>query len=142
MNATEFAPEPPAALPARRTRSKKNTNPRASPTPSSHVVTFPKPELELPGPRSGISDKTKVIVAHIDVGYGNTVYIRGEGGSLSWDVGVPMINADADRWVWSFHADEAPREYKFLRNDRDWEIGENHALTGCDVTATSPKFPD
>jgi hypothetical protein len=99
------------------------------------------PEQERPGPGSCISDRTMVIVAKINVGWGNTVYIRGEGGHLSWDVGVPMISSGDDRWVWSFHADEAPRQFKFLRNDRDWALGENQVVSGSDITVCAPVFP-
>lgn len=91
--------------------------------------------------RNMISDRTKIIVAKINVGWGNSIYIRGEGGCLNWDMGVPMICSGEDRWVWCCHEDEAPHMFKFLRNDQDWALGENQVMSGADITVCNPVFP-
>jgi len=122
-------PTPPAAPVPRQLRPTKRASlPRAT-------------VLEAPGAGSAISDRTKLIVARVNVGWGNTVYLRGEGGCLTWDQGVPMICSGDDRWVWACHADEAPRQFKFLRNDLDWALGENEIMTGTDIMVCSPTFP-
>src|SRR5580698_9592233 len=52
--------------------------------------------------------KRIVIVAHVNVGWGNAIYVRGDGGGLSWDVGVPMVCVADDQWVWSYLENQAP----------------------------------
>jgi len=121
--------------PVRRPRQKKTAAPLPSPMPA-------KPEQETPGASSAIPDQSKIIIARVDVGWGNSVYIRDEGGCLNWEVGVPMICSGEDRWVWNCHADQAPRQFKFLRNDRDLELGDNEVMSGADITGCSPKFPE
>jgi hypothetical protein len=88
------------------------------------------------------SDRTKTIIAHINVGWGNSVYLRGEGGGLKWDIGVPMLCIGEDRWVWSCHADEAPKQFKFLRDDRDWAVGENELMPEAEIAVYNPVFPE
>jgi hypothetical protein len=100
------------------------------------------PSMKKPGTGSAISDRTKIIVAKVNVGWGNSVYLRGEGGCLNWDMGVPMICSGDDRWVWCCHEDECPRQFKFLRNDLDWAIGDNEVMSGAEITVCNPKFPE
>jgi hypothetical protein len=85
--------------------------------------------------------KRIIIIAHVDLGWGNAIYVRGDGGGLSWDVGVPMVCVADDKWVWSYSENQAPREFKFLRNDRDWALGENHVILHEEVLGFAPKFP-
>jgi hypothetical protein len=47
---------------------------------------------------------TKVI-AKIDAGFGNQVYIRGNSTGLTWDSGILMKNVGADEWVWESKVD-------------------------------------
>ncbi len=92
------------------------------------------PDSGIPGPSSAVSDQTKTIIARINVGWGNSVYLRGEGGGLSWDAGVPMFCAGDDRWVWCCRTDQAPKQFKFLRNDENWALGDNEIMSGADIT--------
>src|SRR6476659_4110224 len=53
---------------------------------------------------SAVSDRNAesptVIEARFDAGFGNGLFIRGEGADLSWDKGQPMVNVDQDVWRW------------------------------------------
>ncbi|MGA2052250.1 MAG: hypothetical protein ABSH19_02945, partial [Opitutales bacterium] len=59
----------------------------------------PAPKLHAPGP-TALAQKTldyfhprrkqHHIVALVDVGWGNSIYVRGGSGGLSWDLGIPM----------------------------------------------------
>ncbi len=137
MNVLDPPPRPVASV-ARQNNRRKSTPPlpTAKPAPLSADVSE-----DQPGPGSGVSDKTQAIIARIDVGWGNTLYLRGTGGDLSWDVGVPMVCSGDDRWVWSCHADHAPKEFKFLINDQIWCLGENCVMAGADITVCNPVFP-
>ena len=69
---------------------------------------------------------TTAILARIDVGFGNLLYIRGEGPRLSWDRGVPMECASSDTWTWSTTAAPKPFAYKVVINDEQWSVGDDY----------------
>jgi hypothetical protein len=80
------------------------------------------------------------IMARVDVGFGNALYLRGEGAGLTWDAGVPMQCIEDD--LWRLVLGESARGYvfKFLVNDLTWSIGpDNTAANGASVTLT-PEF--
>lgn len=116
---------------------------RNNPPQSAAPFQAPKPAVMEPPPAVDYytADKTHAIVARVDVGWGNTLYIRGEGGCLSWDIGLPMICSGDDRWVWSCRAEQTPRQFKFLINDEIWATGDNLEMSGADITVCSPRFP-
>jgi len=132
MNATDLTPSATIPPPRSPHRPKKTAAPMPLPA---------MPEMGKPGDSSKVSDQTRTIIAQVDVGWGNSVYMRGEGGGLSWGAGVPMFCAGDDRWVWCCHADQAPKQFKFLRNDQDWALGENEVMSGAEIIVCSPKFP-
>jgi hypothetical protein len=69
-----------------------------------------------------------VIEAKIDVGFGNHLYIRGEGGGLSWNQGERLSCFDSDTWCWVGSATESVT-FKLLLNDHLWCEGSD--LTAC-----------
>lgn len=84
---------------------------------------------------------TTTIIAKVDVGWGNSVYIRGIGGGLSWDVGVLMDNHRKDEWSWSCPASDGPITFKFVRNDAHWALGPDHIAVPGETSVTVPQFP-
>ena len=75
------------------------------------------------------------ITAQVDVGFGNTLYIRGAGGGLSWTVGVPMTCVAADLWRISLDAARQDIAFKVLVNDVSWSAGADYsAVSGANVT--------
>lgn len=82
--------------------------------------------------------KTRVIV-NVDLGFGNQLFIRGQGAELSWDQGLMLKNEAADRWVWdSPSCDDI--EFKLLINDQTWEYGNNHLQTAHTTATYEPQF--
>jgi len=80
------------------------------------------------------------ISAKIDVGYGNTLFIRGEGAGLSWERGIAMECVKDD--LWRIVLAESARAYTFklLINDATWSAGPDFtAACGTSVTLT-PEF--
>lgn len=85
------------------------------------------------------SAKTQV-VAKVDIGWGNSLYVRGSGGGLSWDKGLVLKNNGADEWSIALSAAKGKIELKFLINDECWAAGENHVVTAGDKLVTTPHF--
>ena len=64
------------------------------------------------------------IKAKIDVGFGNNLFVRGQGAGLSWERGVPLTCVDGQTWQWSGKADDR-LTFKLLLNDSVWAKGED-----------------
>ena len=82
---------------------------------------------------------TKIIV-HCDVGYKNSLFIRGQGGTLSWDKGIELKNLGPDQWVWETRSKSADCEFKLLFNDKLYEEGENHQVSCGSSCEIAPHF--
>lgn len=74
---------------------------------------------------NGHASKPTTIIVRCDAGYGNQLFLRGQGPGLSWDQGVAMRNISADEWVWTAPAANRTIELKVLLNDNHWSAGEN-----------------
>ena len=80
------------------------------------------------------------IAARVDVGFGNNLYIRGEGAGLSWDVGILMRNLSPYEWAWESKYSDEPIEYKLLINDELWANGGNQFAQPDETAITAPTF--
>ena len=80
------------------------------------------------------------MVAHVDVGYGNTLYIRGEGANLSWQKGIPLKNLSATEWAFETSKATGDIHFKFLINDQVWAEGENLSIKAGSKSVSSPYF--
>lgn len=81
------------------------------------------------------------VEATIDVGWGNTLFIRGEGAGLSWDKGTPMACVDASSWVWLTTAALTRVRFKLLINDELWAGGDDQTVEPGSRIAVEPAFP-
>lgn len=93
------------------------------------------------GNGNGNNNVTKV-VAHYDVGYGNSMSIRGDTSPLNWNSGIQMTNAGNDIWVWE--TTDIPKGQKFeckvLKNDSIWATNSNWWVYGGDTIDIYPNF--
>lgn len=89
--------------------------------------------------RQKTGTKSRIIVKY-DVGFENTIFIRGSGGSLSWHHGIPMKNIGADEWIWEIDEHFVILEFKVLINDEIYEIGENQLLREGETKTYNPIF--
>lgn len=80
------------------------------------------------------------VVANADTGFGNELYIRGNGGGLSWESGIPMTNTETDKWVWRTAALNDDLEFKLLINDVIWSQGENFLVVKGQKVTVDPTF--
>lgn len=91
---------------------------------------------------SSLVDRTDChIIALTNVGWGNTVYVRGEGAGLHWDSGTPLCCTGDNLWVFTHPAIDPPSAFKFLRNDTTWALGENHVASGQEISLHVTEFP-
>lgn len=114
----------PAAKPAAKV-AKKSLEPAAAvpavkPVPSKPVVTS--------------------ITANIDIGFGNALYVRGEGAGLSWDRGSLMNCVTDSQWQISLGESARPIVFKFLVNDLSWSAGEDYSVAAGGAVSVVPTF--
>jgi len=79
------------------------------------------------------------IEARIDVGFGNNLFVRGEGAGLSWDHGVPLACVNPDTWRWSTQAGN-PVKFKLLLNDAVWSHGDDLLAAPGQKVEVAPRF--
>lgn len=80
------------------------------------------------------------IVANVDVGYGNTLFLRGEGGGLSRQVGIAMNCDDANSWSWTGGSSDERITFKFLINDQVWSAGDDLTVEQGQTSTSTPEF--
>jgi hypothetical protein len=80
-----------------------------------------------------------VIEAKIDVGFGNQLFLRGQGSGLSWDRGIPLECVDSKTWRLTFPAEEKLL-FKLLLNDTVWAQGEDVVVTPGQRVEITPAF--
>lgn len=86
------------------------------------------------------SAKTSII-ANVDVGFGNSLFVRGEGApGLSWDQGTQMDNISPYEWACSTSAAKGEVTFKFLINDEVWSVGDNLTVPAGGTSVSSPSF--
>jgi hypothetical protein len=130
---------------------KKNKNsagaaPRVAETKKSVVAAkpaqapaAPKPVVAVKPPKKAGPQPT-VIEANIDVGFGNTLYIRGEGPGLNWDRGQPMECVKDDLWAFTIEAAAKSIVFKFLINDETWCTGDDYVVEPGNKITLVPTF--
>jgi hypothetical protein len=80
------------------------------------------------------------IVAQIDVGFGNTLYLRGEGPGLNWDKGLVMDCVGDNEWTITVSDAAKPIVFKFLLNDTTWCVGDDYLVDPGTTTTIVPVF--
>ncbi len=150
------APAPSAAAPDATTRPAKPA-PKIAPAKVASISepavapAKPAPEAAAPAPAPAISKPpaqapikavapkrlVTTVTALIDVGFGNALYIRGEGPGLSWDQGLLLECVDDNKWKITLPESAHPIVCKFLLNDREWNLGEDYTVApGTSITIT------
>ncbi|HTJ79319.1 MAG TPA: hypothetical protein VL357_10015 [Rariglobus sp.] len=98
-------------------------------------------KVEAPAVKAAPSKTVATLIgANIDIGFGNILYIRGEGAGLSWDEGVPLECVKDDFWSISLPETSKSIIYKFLINDLTWSAGPDYVAVSGKKTIVSPTF--
>lgn len=80
------------------------------------------------------------ITARIDIGFGNALYVRGEGAGLSWDRGVLMNCLGSNEWEIALAESARPVVFKFLVNDLSWSLGADYTVAPGQAITLTPEF--
>jgi len=79
------------------------------------------------------------IEAKIDVGFGNRLFLRGQGEGLSWDRGIPLECVNAQTWRLTLPAKDK-LQFKLLINDSVWAKGEDIVVAPGKRVELTPAF--
>ena len=118
-------------------------------TPAKKAVAVEKkaaaPVKKAAGPAKKKSTGTPatpvtVITAQIDIGFGNSLFIRGSGPGLSWDKGVLLDCVGTGLWTIALTGATAPVPFKVLVNDLSWSSGEDFVAEPGQSLTISPTF--
>jgi hypothetical protein len=134
--------------------SPKPSPPRVKARPDNASVSdkpAPRANASAAAPSAGVHpsqpdviDKAAVpltrITANTDIGDGNILYLRGEGGGLSWDTGVAMSNDGDNKWSWTVESTDEQIMFKFLINDLVWSAGDNLTVARAETSLSTPSF--
>ena len=103
--------------------------------PVAPVAEVIKPVQSVPSKKPAAQPTRTTIEAKIDVGFGNALYIRGEGPGLSWDRGLVMDCVADAQWVVTISDAVGPIVFKFLVNDITWCVGTDYSVEpGASIT--------
>ena len=119
------------SAPAAKKASAKSTAPKRAPSKTLKTGQASTKKPGLPSTR---------IVAHKDVGWGNALYIRGEGDGLSWEKGILMKSKSSTQWHWSSRSAKGALSFKLLVNDTTWASGEDLTIKAGTTWEGSPHF--
>ena len=107
------------------------------------VKAAPVKETAAPVKKKAVTKKESpatIIFAKIDIGFGNHLYIRGEGQGLSWDHGVAMDCVGNGLWTTSITDAALPVVFKLLVNDLSWSTGPDYVAEPGKSITIEPAF--
>jgi hypothetical protein len=110
-------------------------------SPVSEPVDLFEVTVQPSARRARTKANDSILTVSILIGIGNKPYLRGSGGGLSWETGVPMDFEEIGKWRWVAPADlEAPVELQVYRNDEDADRKGRHTLQPGQKLEVSPVF--
>ena len=125
-----------AAKPAKKIAIKPVAKPTKAAAPKAPAKSAAKAKITA----IAAAPVVTTITALIDIGFGNALYLRGEGAGLSWDRGVLMNCVANDTWSMELGEASRPIIYKFLVNDLTWSAGEDYLVNSGSNLNIVPTF--
>lgn len=118
--------------------AKKTSAPAAASVAAPVIAKAP---VKVASPKTQIVTAAAPIVieAKIDVGFGNNLFVRGQGAGLSWERGVQLENVDQKTWRLAVPATDK-LQFKLLLNDSVWAQGEDVVATPGKKIEVTPAF--
>jgi hypothetical protein len=117
-----------APAPARKSTVAPKIKASAAPSPAAPAVVA-KPK----GSRV-------TITAVVDVGFGNSLYLRGDEPFLSWTKGLQLGSIASDKWEIVLTGIDKSFQFKFLINNETWSTGDNYWASPGDTLSLTPSF--
>ncbi len=114
--------------------------PAAKKAPAKKVAAKKAPAAKKAKKTASSASSKTVISANVDVGFGNLLYLRGEGPGLSWTKGVPLDCKNDCTWSITMSGVKGTFAYKVLINDIHWSAGGNETAKPGRTNTTSPSF--
>lgn len=136
----------------KKTTTKKTTPAKTTPAKTAAAktaaVATSAPVVKAPAKKGVVARKKATapeapatfISARIDIGFGNHLYLRGEGPGLSWDHGVAMDCIAADGWAHTIKGATEPVVFKVLLNDEKWCGGNDYVVEPGQSVTVVPAF--
>lgn len=135
------APAAPVATPERTVKEVVTATPvQNSNEKTPQKVKAPKTTTVEATPKKTSKEPVTMVAVKADVGFGNAIFIRGQGLGLTWDRGLPLNCVDSSTWIWSAQNVNGKAEFKLLINDQIWSKGENLRLTPGEKIEIAPSF--
>ena len=132
---------------AKKAPAKKASTPKKVATkkaPVKKAATPKKPTTKKAPVKKAVAPKKAAsqtsIIARVDVGFGNTLYVRGEGAGLSWEKGAALKNITPYEWGFASKKGSGTVTFKFLINDILWAEGEDLTVAAGGKSVSSPTF--
>jgi hypothetical protein len=131
--------------------AKKATPAPAKPKTVARQATAPKKTKSAAPAAKAVSKPTKqaapaggqpalaTVIAKVDVGFGNQLFIRGSAAGLDWNRGTLMECRADSEWVWTGPVAETAL-FKVLLNDTVWSQGEDFVATPGVRLEIAPTF--
>lgn len=128
--------------------SKKTTAAAKAPVTKAAAAKAAAPKAAAPAKKappakkkSALSESPATFIsAKVDIGFGNHLYLRGEGPGLSWDHGIAMDCVAGDIWTTSLKNVKEPVIFKVLINDQTWSPGNDYVVEPGQSVTVTPKF--
>ena len=119
--------------------SEPEPDPEREPEPEQASLIEDVPEGKARAAKAGRSQTT--LIAQVLIGIGNKPYVRGEGGGLSLDKGVPMDFLEIGKWQWVAPDDSGPVRLTIYKNDEIPSSDGVIELKPGQRRSITPRFP-
>jgi hypothetical protein len=133
---TKTTPAIPAPVPAKKVSSPVKAKAPAKPKAKAPAKAPAAPTVKTTPPMPVLT----TITAEIDIGFGNTLWLRGDGPGLSWETGLIMDCVADDKWSVTLADAGAPVVFKFLVNDLSWSVGDDYVVKQGGSISLKPTF--
>ena len=130
IKTTKVIPTPTAPAAAAKTAAKNKIVPKKITPVAAAIASVRRPAAPT----------ATTITALLDVGFGNTLFLRGDGPGLSWDKGLALDCVDDTTWSVTLKGGGKPFACKFLVNDLTWSVGENTIVAPGAILTVTPVF--
>jgi hypothetical protein len=120
---------------------KKTT--KKSPAPAAIKTKAPAKRTAAPAkkkPAVASEPPATFISARIDIGFGNHLFLRGEGPGLTWNHGLAMDCVGTGLWTSAVKNASAPVTFKVLVNDLSWSDGPDFSVQPGQSITITPTF--
>jgi hypothetical protein len=122
-----------------KTPARKATLKAVTPVVAAGAAPAPQAQTKAVTATKPTRTVSTTIEARIDVGFGNQLFVRGQGAGLSWERGVPLKNVDSSTWQWTAAATDK-LTFKLLLNDAVWAQGADVIAAPGQKVELTPNF--